>query len=217
MKILIVEDSSRLRRSIRMGLEKEGFTIDETGDGEEGLWFIESFVYNVVILDIMLPGLDGLTIVEKVRKNKNNTSILILSALDTVDDRVKGLKLGADDYLVKPFSYEELLARIYALIRRSNLITSNMLSSKGVELNVDNKTVTYNGNVVTLPPREYLILEILMLKKGKVVSRSEIEEYIYHDDKGQISNVVDSAVCVLRKHFNKDLIKTRRGQGFIIE
>lgn len=221
MRILLIEDSKRLQRAILFGLQKEGFKVDTTGDGNEGLWFVESFDYDVVILDLMLPGLDGLSILRELRRKQKPTSVLILSAKDTVEERVEGLQAGADDYLVKPFAFEELLARVRSLVRRRYGIKQNMIQVGNLQINLTSRTVIYKKKGVDLPPREYALLEFLALRRGTVVSRMEIEEHIYDDHKELMSNVVDAAVSSLRKELRKigegSLIKTRQKAGYIIE
>jgi len=221
MRVLLVEDSKRLQRSISRGLRKEGFKVDVTGEGNEGLWYVESFDYDVIVLDLMLPGLDGLSILRQMRKKQRPASVLILSARDTIDDRVEGLEAGADDYLVKPFAFEELLARIRALIRRRYGVKQNTLSLGRLQIDLEKRLVSHGKKLLELPPREYSVLELLALRKGSVVSRAEIEEHIYDEQKELMSNVVDAAISTLRKELKKvgmgSLIKTRRKAGYIIE
>jgi DNA-binding response OmpR family regulator len=221
MKILLVEDSRRLQHSIGTGLRKAGYAVDVTGDGEEGLFLIETNEYDAVILDLMLPGVDGLTILRKLRSQGNDTHILILTARDTIDDRVRGLGLGADDYLVKPFAFEELLARIQALIRRKYKTKSPLIRIGALEIDTAAKVATSNGEEIKLTAREYSLLEYLAARRGKVVTRTELEEHIYDERLSPMSNVVDSAVCKLRKKISQsgrpNLIHTRRGIGYIME
>ena len=221
MRVLLIEDSERLQRSIAAGLRKEGFKVDATGDGNEGLWFVESFDYDVVILDLMLPGLDGLSILRQLRRKQRPASVLILSAKDTVEDRVEGLQAGADDYLVKPFAFEELLARIRSLVRRRYHVRQNVISIGKLHIDMATRTVNRGETVIQLPPREYALLEFLALRRGTVVSRTEIEEHIYDDRRSPLSNVVDSAMASLRKKLRQagepSLIKTHRKAGYIIE
>ena len=221
MRILLIEDSERLQRSISTGLRKAGYKVDVSGDGNEGLWFAESFNYDVIILDLMLPGLDGLSLLSRLRRGKKLVHVLILSARDTVEDRVLGLESGADDYLVKPFSFDELLARIQALIRRRYGIKTNTINLGDLSIDIHGQTVSRSGRAIELSPREYYLLEFLALQRGRVVSRAEIEEHIYDERVEPMSNVVDSAVCSLRKKIDKpgsgSIIKTRRGHGYIIE
>ncbi len=221
MRILLIEDSKRLQRSISMGLRKKGFKVDVTGDGTEGLWFADSFDYDVIVLDLMLPGLDGLSILRELRQKQKPASVLILSAKDTVEDRVEGLQAGADDYLVKPFAYDELLARVRALVRRRYGVKQNIISVGTLHIDVDKRRVTCGKKLLDLPPREYAVLELLALRKGSVVSRAEIEEHVYDERTEPMSNVVDAAVSSLRKELEKvgepSLIRTRRKAGYIIE
>jgi DNA-binding response OmpR family regulator len=221
MKILLVEDSRRLQRSLGAGLSKLGYAVDITGDGEEGLWFAESNDYDVIILDLMLPGIDGLSILKKLREQGDRTHILILTARSTVEDRVKGLQLGSDDYLTKPFAFEELHARIQALIRRKYGTKDPLIRIASLQINMVEKTVSRAGQKIDLSPREYVLLEYLAVRSGQLVSRTEIEEHIYDDQDSPMSNVVDSAVCKLRKKINlsdqPDLIHTRRGMGYILK
>jgi len=221
MRVLLVEDSKRLQRSISRGLRKEGFKVDVTGEGNEGLWYVESFDYDVIVLDLMLPGLDGLSILRQMRKKQRPASVLILSARDAIEDRVEGLEAGADDYLVKPFAFEELLARVRALIRRRYGVKQNTFSLGRLQIDLEKRLVSHGKKLLELPPREYSVLELLALRKGSVVSRAEIEEHIYDEQKELMSNVVDAAISTLRKELKKvgmgALIKTRRKAGYIIE
>ena len=221
MRILLIEDSSRLQRSITLGLRKAGYKVDATGDGEEGLWYAESSDYDVIILDLMLPGLDGLSILRKLREKQKPVYVLILSAKDTVEDRVAGLESGADDYLIKPFAFDELLARVQSLIRRKYHIGSNIISLGGLEIDINKRTVSRSGRGIELTPREYSLLEFLTLQRGNVVTRTEIEKHIYDEHVEPMSNVIDAAISSLRKKVDKpgknSLIITRRGHGYIIE
>ena len=221
MRVLLVEDSERLQRSVTRGLKKSGYAVDAISDGNEALWLAESNDYDVIVLDIMLPGLDGLTILERLRKQKRTTHVLLLTARDTVEDRVRGLQMGADDYLVKPFAFEELLARVQALCRRSYGQKSSQLVIDDLEIDTGKKTATRSGQPLELSRREFALLEYLALRRGQVVTRGEIEQHIYNDVIEPMSNVVDSAICGLRKKIslsNKPgLIQTRRGLGYVLE
>ena len=221
MRILLIEDSRRLRRAVSLGLRKAGFRVDATGEGREGLWYAESHDYDVIILDLMLPGLDGISILHRIRRKQRPSRVLILSAKDTVADRVAGLETGADDYLVKPFAFEELLARLQALIRRRYEIKRNIISIGEIRIDTAKRIVSRAGQTIELPPREYSLLHFLVLQQGRVVSRTEIEEHIYDERAEPMSNVVDAAICALRKALDRpgtaSLIKTRRGMGYIIE
>ena len=221
MKILLVEDSRRLQKAIVTGLKKSGYAVDATGDGEEGLWFAESNDYDVIILDVMLPNLDGLSILSRLREKEKDVFVLMLTARDTLEDKLAGLKLGADDYLVKPFAFEELLARIQALIRRKYGAKKKSIIIKDLEIDLSSRIVLKNGIMINLLPREYALLEFLALNKGALVTRTQIEQHIYDEQVAPISNVVDSAICSLRKKIDNpeepSLIITRRGMGYIIE
>jgi DNA-binding response OmpR family regulator len=215
MRVLLVEDSLRLQRSLGTALRKSGHAVDIAGDGEQGLWLAETNSYAAVVLDIMLPKLDGLSVLRQLRAKGRDTHILLLTARDTVDDRVRGLAGGADDYLVKPFALEELLARVDALCRRSHGGKSTSLFVGGLEINTSAKTVKRGDRVVDLLPREYRLLEYLAARLGQVVTRTEIETHIYDDLTTPMSNVVDSAICALRKKIGSELIRTRRGLGYV--
>lgn len=222
MRILLVEDSSRLRDAVAKGLRESGYAVDATGDGNDGLWMAQENSYDVLLLDIMLPGMDGLTILEKIRDGGNQTPVLFLTAKDTIADRVKGLQRGADDYLIKPFALEELLARIDALCRRSYQQPSPKVSIDDLEIDTSAKMASRGGIRLDLTAREYALLEYLMMRQGAVISRTEIEEHIYDELVSPMSNVVDSAICNLRRKIatsesSSPLIHTRRGQGYVLE
>jgi DNA-binding response OmpR family regulator len=221
MRLLLVEDSPRLQRSLTTALKKAGYAVDVAGDGEEGLWLATNNDYDTVILDLMLPRLDGLSLLERLRAGGKLTHVLLLTAKDTVEDRVRGLRKGADDYLVKPFALDELLARVEALCRRSYGTKRTRIILGELTIDTGARTVTLGSTLVELTPREYALLEYLALRRGQVVSRSEIEHHIYDDSADPLSNVVDSAICTLRKKMTppgaKPLIHTRRGHGYVIE
>ncbi len=220
MRILFIEDSKRLQISVGTGLRKEGFVVDIAGDGDGGLYLAEINDYDVIILDLMLPGIDGLSILKRLRQQGNDVHILILTARSSIEERVEGLQLGADDYLTKPFSFDELLARIHALIRRRYRTKNPVIRIGTLEINTETKTVLRNNKEISLSPREYRLIEYLARRKGQVVTRSEIEEHIYDERVSPMSNVVDSAICNLRKKINidgqPDIIHTRRGLGYIL-
>ena len=221
MRILLVEDKNRLREAIEKALRESGYAVDSTDNGNDGLWIASENAYDVILLDIMLPGLDGLSVLEQLREKKRDTPVLLLTAKDTIADRVKGLRKGADDYLIKPFALEELLARIEALCRRSYKKSTSTITLNDLIIDNSAKTVKRNGDLIDLTAREYAILEYLAMRQGAVISRSEIEEHIYDELVSPMSNVVDSAICNLRKKLVKgpddaELIHTRRGQGYIL-
>jgi DNA-binding response OmpR family regulator len=221
MKVLFVEDSVRLQTSVGRALRKAGYVVDISGDGEDGLWRAETTDYDAVVLDIQLPKLDGLSLLEQLRQKGKNTHVLLLTAKDTVEDRVRGLQRGADDYLVKPFALEELLARVEALCRRAYANMQVRLVIGDLEIDTAAKEVFRAGQRVKLMPREYLILEHLARRSGQVVSRSEVESHIYSDEVDLMSNVVESAISSLRKKISAPnpvpLIHTRHGLGYVLK
>ncbi len=190
MKVLLVEDSKRLCLALGAGLRKAGLAVDIATDGQEGLYLAQSGDYDVIVLDLMLPKLDGLSLLRTLRNGGDQTHVLILTARDAVEDRVKGLRAGADDYLPKPFDFDELLARIEALVRRRYGTKDPAIRIGGLELNTATRAVSCNGQAVALAPREYALLEYLAVRTGEVVSRTEIEEHIYDDIVSPMSNVV---------------------------
>lgn len=222
MRILLVEDSPPLRQPMVKALKASGYAVDATGDGAEGWEMTKDHDYDVVILDIMLPGMDGREILRRMRAAGNVTPVLFLTAKDAIADRVAGLRLGADDYLTKSFAIEELLARVEALARRKYARRSPLLVVGDLELDQAAKTVRRAGHNISLPPQLFALLEYLLLRKGHVVSRTEIEEHIYDEMVSPMSNVVDTAVCALRRAIavsesSVPLIHTRRGMGYVIE
>lgn len=220
MRVLLVEDSERLQRSLSKALRKAGYAVDISGDGEDGLWRANSAEYDAMVLDIMLPKVDGLTALKRLRADGNETPILLLTARDSVEDRVKGLQSGADDYLVKPFALEELLARVQVLCRRQYGARSNRINVGDMEINTTAHTVTRGGRQIELTAREFMLLEYLAHRRGHVVTRSEIESHIYSDGAELMSNAVDSAICSLRKKLGSTeespIIQTKRGLGYVL-
>lgn len=220
MRVLLVEDYEPVRKSVSQGLQEAGFAVDASADGEEGLWYAESNDYDVIVLDIMLPVVDGLTILARLRRAGKTTPILLLTAKDTVEDRVTGLDFGADDYLVKPFAFEELLARVRALVRRRYDAKDPVLRVDDLEIDTAKHTVSRAGEPIDLTAREYALLEFLALRAGEVVSRTDIWEHLYDFDSSVESNVVNVYVGYLRKKIERlglpRLIHTRRGQGYML-
>ncbi len=218
MRILVVEDSVRLRQTVTTWLRRNGFAVDASADGEDGLHLAQVNDYDAIVLDIMLPKLDGLALLQQLRKEGRLTHVLLLTARDTVADRVRGLELGADDYLVKPFALEELLARIKALCRRAYGGQGPRLVVGDLEVDTAARKVSRTGRAIPLQPREYALLEYLARRSGHIVTRTEIEEHIYGGDVEPASNVVDSAICSLRQKLGEPnpapLIHTRRGLGY---
>ncbi|WP_285164896.1 response regulator transcription factor [Shewanella goraebulensis] len=221
MRLLLVEDSEALRRPVVKALKASGFAVDATGDGQEGLWMALEHDYDVIILDIMLPGLDGREVLKKLREANNETPVLFLTAKDSIEDRVAGLRLGADDYLVKSFAIEELIARVEALARRKYQHRSPKLVVADLVLDRSAKTVKRAEQAIALPSQLYALLELLMLHTDSVISRTQIEHHIYDEQVSPTSNVVDTAICALRKAISVStssapLIHTRRGMGYMI-
>lgn len=221
MRILLVEDAVSLRKPVVKALKASGFAVDETGDGEEGYWLAGEHEYDVILLDIMLPGMDGHEILRKLRSDGDETPVLFLTAKDTIEDRVAGLRLGADDYLVKSFAIEELIARVEALGRRRYQRSTSAIKVGDLELDSSAKTVFRGGLELKLPAQLFSLLEFLMSRAGEVVSRTDIEEHIYDEQANPMSNVVDTAVCALRRAIktpesDAPLIHTRRGLGYVI-
>jgi DNA-binding response OmpR family regulator len=221
MRLLVVEDSVRLQRTLGTALRQSGYAVDVAGDGEEGLWLAESHDYDAIVLDVMLPKRDGLDVLRNLRAKGSGTHVLLLTARDTVADRVTGLGAGADDYLVKPFALEELLARVAALCRRAYGTKQPRLTVADLEIDPAGRTVRRSGRTIDLTAREFLLLEYLARRGGEVVSRRDIEEHIYDGQVDPMSNVVDSAICLLRKkiavgHAPVPLIHTRRGLGYVL-
>ncbi|HEY4328323.1 MAG TPA: response regulator transcription factor [Phycisphaerae bacterium] len=218
MRILIVEDSDKLRFHLKEGLVKAGYEVEATGDGREGLWHAQTRDFDAIVLDLMLPGMDGLSVLSRLRKLGKETSVLILTAKDRVEDRVKGLRAGADDYLVKPFSFDELVARLEALGRRRFGIAKSKITVRGLTVDTTAKAVTRDGKPIELTAREYCLLEFLALRRGRVLSRTEIEAHICDDNSDLNSNVVDAAIYSLRRKIDvgdePSIIVTRRGMGY---
>lgn len=215
--MLFVEDSKILQRTVAAALRKSGYAVDVTGDGNEGLWYAESHSYDVIILDRLLPGLDGLTILQRLRREGQTAQVLMLTAKDTVEDRVCGLRTGADDYLIKPFALDELLARVQALCRRHYLKKAPRLRVGDLEIDPVAREVTRHGKPIELTPREYRLLEYLASRPGEVVSRTDIWAHVYDEHTEPMSNAVDSAICVLRKKIEPpEILHTRRGMGYVL-
>jgi len=220
MRLLVVEDYRPLQQSLVKGLREAGFAVDTTRDGKEGLWYAKSNEYDVIILDLMLPGMDGLEILRKIRTQGKKSHVLILTAKDTVQDRVTGLDLGADDYLVKPFAFEELMARVRALLRRSYRQKNPSIKIKDLRLDLTTQRVWRGREEIQLTPREYVLLEYLAMRAGQMVSRSDIWEHVYEFSSSASSNVVDVYIGYLRRKIEREgkpaLIHTVRGRGYLL-
>ncbi len=220
MKVLVVEDYAPVRSAVAQGLRENGFAVDVAGDGEEGLWYARSSDYDVIVLDLMLPRLDGLTLLQRIRQAGSQSSVLILTAKDRLEDRVTGLNTGADDYLVKPFGFDELLARVRALVRRRYARENPLIRIGNLEIDTTARQVRLAGEVVELTAREYALLEYLASRAGQLVSRTEIWEHVYEFNSSSQSNVVDVYISYLRRKLERpdtpQLIHTRRGQGYML-
>jgi two-component system, OmpR family, response regulator len=216
MRILIVEDEPDLLTGLARACREEGYAVDTAKDGEEGLYKAESWEYDVVVLDVMLPRVDGWEVLKRLRAKKK-TPVLMLTARDGARDRVRGLDNGADDYVVKPFDLEELLARLRALIRRAAGQTSNTIRIGDVEIDTGARTVNRAGEAITLTAREYTLLEYLALHRRQVVTRTALYEHLFDEDESTFSNLLDVHVSNIRKKLGPDFITTRRGHGYCIE
>jgi two-component system OmpR family response regulator len=216
MRLLVVEDEDDLRRGLEQALREEGYAVDAAGEGTDALYKAETWDYDAIVLDIMLPGVDGWEILQRLRKKKK-TPVLLLTARDTFRDRIRGLDSGADDYLVKPFDLGELLARVRALIRRGAGAPSPMLTVGPITINTASRSVSVDGAETSLTAREYALVEYLASRRGKVVSRTELYDHLFAEEDESYSNLLDVHVCNLRRKLGKDLIQTRRGHGYVIE
>jgi two-component system OmpR family response regulator len=211
-----VEDEEDLRRGLEQALREEGYAVDASGEGADALYKAETWEYDAIILDVMLPGMDGWEILQHLRRKKK-TPVLMLTARDAIPDRVHGLDLGADDYLVKPFDLGELLARVRALIRRGADAPNPLLILGPVSINTAARTVAVEGSEIGLTAREYALIEYLATRRGKVVSRTELYDHLFAEEDESYSNLLDVHVCNLRRKLGKDLIQTRRGHGYVID
>ncbi len=220
MRILVVEDYSPIRESIVKGLREQDFAVDEADNGTDGLWHAQSLEYDVIILDLMLPGIPGLEILKTIRQKRLDTCVLILTARDQVDDRVAGLDAGADDYLVKPFAFAELLAASRRCCAASTIPEIPCCRWSDLEIDTATRTVRRSGHRIELTAREYVLLEYLAARAGEVVTRTDIWAHVYDFQDDQQSNVVDVYISYLRKKIEVDglprLIHTRRGHGYVL-
>jgi two-component system OmpR family response regulator len=221
MRLLLIEDDRKIASFVIKGLEAAGFAVDHAADGVRGLDLGLTEPYDVIIVDLMLPKLDGLSVIENLRNQKISTPVIILSAKDSVDDRVKGLQTGSDDYLPKPFAFAELLARVQALMRRSSGQSEpTHLEVHDLRLDLITREVTRSGRRVELQPLEYSLLAYLMRNAGKVVSKTMIMEHVWHYNFDPQTNVVEARICRLRdkidKGFGFNLIHTVRGVGYVL-
>ena len=216
MRLLVIEDEVRLLRNLAKALREEGYAVDPAADGEEGLYKAQNNAYDAVVLDVMLPKLDGWQVLARLRKTQK-TPVLMLTARDTTADRVRGLDGGADDYLVKPFDLSELFARLRALIRRAAARPTSRIVLGDVVIDTRARTVAVGGLPVALTATEYAILEYLALQQGKVVSRTELYDHVFDEQADSLSNLLDVHVYNIRRKLARPLIVTRRGHGYCIE
>jgi two-component system, OmpR family, response regulator len=222
LRILLVEDDKIIASFIVKGMKEAGYAIDQAWDGEDGLHMALTGIYDAAIIDLMLPGLDGLSLIAEIRRHKINTPVIILSAKRSVEDRVRGLQTGSDDYLIKPFAFSELLARVQALMRRTNTaLETTMLTIGDLTMDLLARRVIRSGQQIELQPREFLLLEYLMHNAGRVVSKTMIMEHVWDYNFDPQTNVIEARVSKLRdkidKNFEKKLIHTIRGAGYIIK
>lgn len=221
MRVLVVEDEKRIASFIERGLKEEKYAVDVAYDGEEGAYLADINTYDLMVLDIMLPKKDGIAICRDLRQKKNITPILMLTARNTVKDKVSGLNAGADDYLPKPFAFEEFLARVKALLRRTGEHKDPLLKIADLALNQINHEVKRNDKVIVLTSKEYALLEYFMLHPGQVITRTMISEHVWNEDFDSLTNVIDVYIKFLRnkidKGFKHKLIHTLRGRGYILK
>jgi len=215
MRVLVIEDESDLLEALVQTLREAGYAVDEASDGGDGLFKAAGTDYDAIVLDLMLPGMSGWDLLRELRKSKS-TPVLILTARDTLPDRVKGLDAGADDYLTKPFELPELHARLRALIRRGAGQATAVITIGDVTVNTAERIVRKAGQVVALTPTEYALVELLALHRGKLVTRTMIYEHLFDEDNDTLSNLVDVHVANVRKKLGKEFITTRRGEGYQI-
>lgn len=215
MKVLIVEDETQLRLNLEQGLKEQGFSVETAVDGVEALYKLTTYDYDAAILDIVLPAMGGWEVLERARESKS-TPILVLTARDSVSDRVRGLDGGADDYLVKPFHLEELYSRLRALIRRSRGKPNPIIRVGGITLDTLNRTVSRDGQNLSITSLEYALVETLFIRRGELVTRSFLYENVMDEDSEAISDSLYVHICRLRKKLGRDVIKTRPGFGYFV-
>ena len=221
MKILVVEDEHDLNRIITKHLKKNNYSVDSCFDGQEALDFISYSEYDLIITDIMMPNVDGYEFIDKLRANKNNTPVIMLTAKDTLEDKIVGLDSGADDYIVKPFEFDELLARIRVLMRRNYGLATNIIQIEEVTLDLAKKQVTKSGEIIDLTGKEYEVLEYLMKNKGSILSRDQILNHVWDYEYEGASNIVDVIIKNIRKKLDRGegntIIYTKRGLGYFVK
>lgn len=221
MKILVIEDERDLNRIITKHLKKNNYSVDSCFDGQEALDFISYSEYDLIITDIMMPNVDGYEFIDKLRANKNNTPVIMLTAKDTLEDKIVGLDSGADDYIVKPFEFDELLARIRVLMRRNYGLATNIIQIEEVTLDLAKKQVAKSGEIIDLTGKEYEVLEYLMKNKGSILSRDQILNHVWDYEYEGASNIVDVIIKNIRKKLDRGegntIIYTKRGLGYFVK
>ena len=221
MKILVVEDERDLNRIITKHLKKNNYSVDSCFDGQEALDFISYSEYDLIITDIMMPNVDGYEFIDKLRANKNNTPVIMLTAKDTLEDKIVGLDSGADDYIVKPFEFDELLARIRVLMRRNYGLATNIIQIEEVTLDLAKKQVAKSGEIIDLTGKEYEVLEYLMKNKGSILRRDQILNHVWDYEYEGASNIVDVIIKNIRKKLDRGegntIIYTKRGLGYFVK
>lgn len=221
MRILVIEDEKKIADFIKRGLKEEGYAVDTAYDGEQGHFLAKTNDYDLILLDLMLPKMDGLTLCRKLKQEEVASPIIMLTAKDTVEDKVTGLDSGADDYITKPFAFEELLARVRAILRKKESVTATKLEAGELALDLVTHKVTRSGKEIGLTAKEYALLEYLMRNAGKVVTRTMISEHVWDIDFDTFTNVIDVYINYLRNKvdsgYKKKLIYTVRGRGYILK
>ena len=222
MRLLVIEDERGILEALRKGLQREGYAVDIVSDGYEAMEYLELNTYDLVVLDINLPGIDGFSILQELRKRNMDTRVIIVSANREIEDRVRGLDLGANDYLVKPFDFQELKARIRGLLRRKFVSEPNNLKYDGIEINLSSHKVTYNGEEIQLTLKEYGILKYLIQNKGRAVSSEELFEHVWDEHSDPFSKVIRVHIYSLRKKLihatgEKEIITTLKGVGYLLK
>ena len=222
MRLLVIEDEIGILEALRKGLQREGYAVDIVSDGYEAMEYLELNTYDLVVLDINLPGIDGFSILQELRKRNMDTRVIIVSANREIEDRVRGLDLGANDYLVKPFDFQELKARIRGLLRRKFVSEPNNLKYDGIEINLSSHKVTYNGEEIQLTLKEYGILKYLIQNKGRAVSSEELFEHVWDEHSDPFSKVIRVNIYSLRKKLihatgEKEIITTLKGVGYLLK
>jgi two-component system OmpR family response regulator len=217
MRVLVIEDEPDLLTVLAQSLREAGYAVDTASDGRDGLFKAQGGEYDALVLDLMIPRLDGWTLLKTLREGGNSVPVLVLTARDALPDRVRGLDTGADDYLTKPYELQELLARLRAIIRRSAGKPSSSVEVGDVVIDTVKRTVLKAGQAVSLTAREYALVEYLALHRGELVTRSMLYDHLFDEDDDSLSNLVDVHVSNIRKKLGKDFIVTRRGQGYLLD